>query len=107
MRPKAGAVKTDALAVLDRVYDLDATPIDWLRGVGTAFYEQLGAGLGWHGFYYDVRRDLRIEVGRRHHGRHAGRDRRRPGQEPSRRKCPSGDSDVRLPDGDVLAVTAA
>ena len=56
-------MKRDALDVLDFAYDLAATPTAWLRQLGGAVYERLGAGIGLMCHYYRVTPELRVEMG--------------------------------------------
>src|SRR5437762_12034988 len=58
-----GPVATDPLAVIERGYRLGGSDAEWLRDVGAAVYEQIGAGCGLLGFQYRVTPEGRLEGG--------------------------------------------
>ncbi len=56
-------MKHDVLGVIETAYRLErASGREWLRDVGAAVYEQIGAGCGLLGFQYRVTHDGRLEV---------------------------------------------
>jgi len=56
-------VRGDVIETIEAAYRLELPAAEWLRGVGTSFYEQHGAGVGLYGCEYRIVDNARMQVG--------------------------------------------